>query len=154
MARTVDSSVIRVLQRFCMSYRSVLSCSPIFWIAHSARPLLGELYRGVFSTSTLSGIFAFTFSATALIEDSLSQRSLNLSSNKCFTKPATELARQSVTPCVSADIARMQQVLEQTIARNVPRSSSTPSSSARSLLPAKSIAMKGLSSRSDGVSLT
>ena len=96
--QNVDSSVIRVLQRFCMSYRRVLSCSPIVWIARSARPLLVELYRGESSTTTLSGIFAFTFCSTALIEDSLSQRSLNLASNKCFTKPATELARPSVAP--------------------------------------------------------
>ena len=55
---------------------------------------------------------------------------------------------------VSADIARMQPVLESTVAKNVPRSSSTPPSSARAFLTAKSIAMKGLSSRSDGMSLT
>ena len=137
-----------------MSYRRVLSCSPVVRIARSAKPLFAELYRGVFSTTTLSSICAFTFSTTAMIVVSLSQRSLNLPSNKCFTKPATELARQSVTTCVSADIARMHPGLEPTIARNVPRSSSTLPSSARAFLTSKSIAMIDISSHSDVVSLT
>ena len=77
-----ESGAIRVLQRFCVSYRRVLSCSPSVRIARSARRLLAELCRGVGSTATLPDMFAFTFSATAMIEGSLSQRNLNLPSNK------------------------------------------------------------------------
>ena len=61
-----------------------------------------------------------------MIEDSLSQRSLNFPANKFFTKSASELARQSVAPFASDAVARMHPVLESTIARNVYVSSSTP----------------------------
>ena len=127
LGQIADSGVIRVLQRFCVSYRRVLSCSPIVRIDRSARPLLAELCRGQVSTTTQSGIFAFTFSATTMIEGSLSQRSLNFTTNKFFTKSAPELARQSVAPFASDAIACMHPVLESTIARNVFVSSSTPS---------------------------
>ena len=63
-----DSGVVRIMYRFCVSYRRVFSCSPIVRIARSARPLLAELHPGVLSTTTQSGIFAFTFSTTAIIE--------------------------------------------------------------------------------------
>ena len=63
-----ELGVTRVLWRFCVSYRRALSCSPTVRIAFSASPLLAELRRGVHSTATVSGIFAFTSSATAMIE--------------------------------------------------------------------------------------
>ena len=69
-------------------------------------------------------------------------------------KPATELARMSVVPLDCADIARVQPVLESTIPRNVADRHRLTPSSARAFLTAKSIAMMGLSSRGDGVSLT
>ena len=56
------------------------------------RPLLAEACRGVVST-TPSGIFAFTFSATAMIEGSLSQRSLQLPTNKFSTKSANRTCK-------------------------------------------------------------
>ena len=76
----------------CRIGRRVLSAAPKVQIARPDRPLLAELCRGVVSATALSGIFALTFSVTAMIEGSLSQRNLNLP-NKCFTKSATELAR-------------------------------------------------------------
>ena len=127
-----------------MSYRRVLSCSPVVWFGRSARPLLAELCRGVVSTTTPSDIVAFSFSATAMFESSLSQRILNLPTKNVFTKSATELARSSVAPFVSDAIARMQPVLESTSVRHVPRSSSAPPSSARAFLAAKSNADDGL----------
>ena len=46
----------------------------------------------------VSRIFAFTLSATAMIDGSLSPRRLNLPTNRSSTKSATELARSSVAP--------------------------------------------------------
>ena len=51
--------------------------------------LLAELCRGEISATSLSGVFALTFSATAMIEGSLPPRGLNFPTNKFFTKPAT-----------------------------------------------------------------
>ena len=94
---------------------------------------LATILLGALPTTAVSSIFAFTDSATAMIEGSLSQRSLHLPTQQVFTKSATELERWSVAPFVSDATARMHPVLESTIAGNVPRSSSAPPWSARAL---------------------
>ena len=58
-----------------MSYRRVLSCSPSVRIDRSARPLLAELCRGEVSCPAISLPLSLP---PAMIEGSLSQRSLNL----------------------------------------------------------------------------
>ena len=102
--------------RFATILRDISKSSQLFANCPNW-PLLAELCRG---EVTPSGIFAFIFCATVMIEGSLSQRTLNLPTNKLYTKSATELARQSVAPLVSDAITHTHPVLESTSARSVP----------------------------------
>ena len=133
----------------------LLSCSPSVPIARSARPLLAELCRGVVSTTTPSGIFAFTFSATAMIEGSLSQRSPNFPTTQVFHEvchwACKVLCGYPFCPRCYRSHATSTRVDN---ARHVPRWSSALPSSARAFLNVKFIAMRGLSSRSNWVSRT
>ena len=69
-----ESSVIRVLQRFCVSYRRVLSCSPIVRLL-VLRGRCSLSCVAVLFPPPLCGAFSLSlFSASAMIEGSLSQR--------------------------------------------------------------------------------
>ena len=103
-----------------------------------------------FSTTTLPGTFAFTFSATKMIEVSLSQTQSEPPNKQVFfTTSATEFARWSVAAAVCRSHATGTRVDDcQTCPQIVVDSSP---SSARGCLTAKSTEMMGLSSRSNGL---
>ena len=84
--------------------------------------LLAEVCRSVVSTTTLSGILAFTFSATVMIVGSLSQCNLNFPTKHNFHEVSPLSLQGGLWLLLSSDaVARMQPVLESTIARGCPQ---------------------------------